>query len=105
MALGIRKPKGISGNVHHITPANAKGPQSLDWAYVGFALYHLELGEGISKLTGTNELALTKSSWFLSKARQKSTRRGSTLEKWAIAWMCLNERHHIVSISPMVVVG
>ena len=56
MADLLRKPKGISGNVHHITPANAKGPQSLDWAYVGFALYHLELGEGISKLTGTNEV-------------------------------------------------
>ena len=56
MADLLRKPKGISGNVHHITPANAKGQQSLDWAYVGFALYHLELGEGISKLTGTNEV-------------------------------------------------
>ncbi|MCB0640965.1 MAG: hypothetical protein KDC44_04970 [Phaeodactylibacter sp.] len=37
----LRKPGAETGRVHHITPETAKGPQSPDWAYVGFDLYRL----------------------------------------------------------------
>ena len=54
----LRKPKGQSGKVHDITPAQARGPKSPDWAYVGFGLYHLKAGESASEETGAREVIL-----------------------------------------------
>ncbi|MCL6285228.1 5-deoxy-glucuronate isomerase [Ruegeria sp. 2012CJ41-6] len=54
----LRKPSGPSGKVHDITPESARGPQSPDWAYVGFGLYHLKPGETVSEATGDREAIL-----------------------------------------------
>ncbi len=54
----LRKPLGTTGKVHDITPENARGPQSPDWAYVGFGLYHLEEGDEVSEVTGDREVIL-----------------------------------------------
>lgn len=47
-----RSPIGASGKVHDITP------ESADWAYVGFGLYHLSAGESASELTADREVIL-----------------------------------------------
>jgi len=52
MADLLRKPGGILGKVHDITP------QSAGWSYVGFGLYRLEAGATVSELTGDNEVIL-----------------------------------------------
>lgn len=54
----LRKPTGISGKVHAITPENAKSPLSPDWAYVGFSLYRLAPGETAGEATGDREAIL-----------------------------------------------
>jgi len=54
----LRKPTATAGRVHHITPAAARGPQSPDWAYVGFSLYHLAPGQTASERSDTNETIL-----------------------------------------------
>lgn len=48
----LRKPSGISGKVHDITPASA------GWGYVGFGLYHLKSGERAAEQTGETEVIL-----------------------------------------------
>ncbi len=48
----LRKPRGSSGKVHDITPADA------GWKYVGFALYRLEPGEVAQEHTGRREVIL-----------------------------------------------
>ncbi len=54
----LRKPTGNTGKVHDITAASARGPQSPDWGYVGFGLYHLEAGETVAEPTGDTEVIL-----------------------------------------------
>ncbi|MDP5219362.1 5-deoxy-glucuronate isomerase [Ruegeria sp. 2205SS24-7] len=54
----LRKPSGTKGKVHDITSESARGPQSPDWAYVGFGLYHLKAGETVSEATGDREAIL-----------------------------------------------
>ncbi|MEX0365543.1 MAG: 5-deoxy-glucuronate isomerase [Ruegeria sp.] len=54
----LRKPVAEAGKVHDITPASARGPQSPDWSYVGFGLYHLEAGETVAEPTGETEVIL-----------------------------------------------
>lgn len=46
------KPFGTSGKVHDITP------ESANWGYVGFGLYHLEAGQSASEETGDREVIL-----------------------------------------------
>ena len=48
----LRKPKGSSGKVHDITPADA------GWGYVGFGLYRLKAGETVHEQTGDTEVIL-----------------------------------------------
>ncbi|WP_299481926.1 5-deoxy-glucuronate isomerase [Cypionkella sp.] len=48
----LRKPNGVSGKVHDITPQNA------GWGYVGFGLYRLAVGETAAELTGDREVIL-----------------------------------------------
>lgn len=45
----IRKPSGIAGKMHDITPASA------NWGYVGFGLYRLTAGESVDEHTGDRE--------------------------------------------------
>ncbi len=52
MADLLRKPNGISGKVHDITP------QSAGWNYVGFTLYRLAAGEVAAEATGGREVIL-----------------------------------------------
>ncbi|MQB19820.1 5-deoxy-glucuronate isomerase [Agrobacterium tumefaciens] len=52
MADLLRKPTGTSGKVHDITP------QSANWGYVGFGLYHLKPGETATEQTGETEVIL-----------------------------------------------
>ncbi|MEM9631611.1 MAG: 5-deoxy-glucuronate isomerase [Pseudomonadota bacterium] len=52
MADLLVKPSGTSGKVHDITP------QSANWGYVGFGLYHLKAGETASEETGDTEVIL-----------------------------------------------
>ena len=52
MANLLRKPSGKSGKVHDITP------QSANWGYVGFGLYHLKPGETAQEETGETEVIL-----------------------------------------------
>ena len=52
MANLLRKPTGTSGKVHDITP------ESANWGYVGFGLYHLKPGESANELTGETEVIL-----------------------------------------------
>jgi len=52
------KPLGTRGKVHDVTPESAKGPQSPDWAYVGFGLYLLAPGESAAEATGETEVIL-----------------------------------------------
>lgn len=48
----LRKPVGISGKVHDITPGSA------GWGHVGFALHRLQPGERVAEATGTRETIL-----------------------------------------------
>lgn len=48
----LRKPFGIHGKVHEITP------QSAGWRYVGFDLYRLRAGECAADATGSREALL-----------------------------------------------
>ncbi len=52
MANLLRKPTGTSGKVHDITP------ESANWGYVGFGLYHLKPGEIANEKTGETEVIL-----------------------------------------------
>ena len=45
----LRKPVSNAGKVHDITPATA------NWGYVGFALYRLNSGDAVSKVTDDRE--------------------------------------------------
>ena len=48
----LRKPQGVHGRVHDITPDSA------GWGYVGFGLYVLRPGETIGEVTGDREVIL-----------------------------------------------
>ena len=48
----LRKPAGVAGKVHDITPADA------GWGYVGFTLYRLRAGEAVTEATGSREVIL-----------------------------------------------
>ena len=48
----LRKPTGVTGKVHDVTPANAP------WGYVGFGLYRLAPGESAAEATGETEVIL-----------------------------------------------
>ncbi|MEO1987864.1 MAG: 5-deoxy-glucuronate isomerase [Martelella sp.] len=48
----LRKPTASSGKVHDITP------ESANWGYVGFGLYHLKPGESAREHTGETEVIL-----------------------------------------------
>ncbi|CDN58160.1 Myo-inositol catabolism IolB domain-containing protein (plasmid) [Neorhizobium galegae bv. officinalis bv. officinalis str. HAMBI 1141] len=48
----LRKPKGVSGKVHDVTPKDA------GWGYVGFGLYRLKPGESAAETTGETEVIL-----------------------------------------------
>lgn len=52
------KPAGSSGQVHHITPANARSDEAPDWSYVGFDLWRLAPGEVAQGDTGDTEIIL-----------------------------------------------
>ncbi|SIQ97467.1 5-deoxyglucuronate isomerase [Rhizobium sp. RU20A] len=52
MADLLRKPKGTTGKVHSLTPADA------GWGYVGFGLYRLRAGERAAEVTGETEVIL-----------------------------------------------
>ena len=48
----LRKPAGVSGKVHDITP------ESAGWGYVGFGLYRLAAGEVAAEVTDGREVIL-----------------------------------------------
>lgn len=52
MAELLVKPSGTAGKVHDITP------ESANWGYVGFGLYHLAPGESVAEDTGDREVIL-----------------------------------------------
>lgn len=52
MSLLLRRPFGVHGKVHAITPASA------GWRYVGFALWRLRAGETAAEATGSDEAIL-----------------------------------------------
>ncbi|MCX7888445.1 MAG: 5-deoxy-glucuronate isomerase [Rhodobacteraceae bacterium] len=52
MAGLLRKPLGVAGKVHDVTP------QSAGWSYVGFALWRLGPGEAAAEATGGQEAIL-----------------------------------------------
>lgn len=52
MADLLRKPVGVSGKVHDITP------ESAGWGYVGFGLYRLGAGDTAAEVTGDREVIL-----------------------------------------------
>jgi len=52
MAELLVKPSGTTGKVHDITP------ESANWGYVGFGLYHLAPGETVAEDTGDREVIL-----------------------------------------------
>jgi 5-deoxy-glucuronate isomerase len=54
----LRKPVAATGKVHDITAETARGPQSPDWSYVGFGLYHLKPGQTAAEATGDREVIL-----------------------------------------------
>ena len=54
----LRQPAGNSGKLYDITPDSARGPQSPDWAYVGFGLYRLAPGETVTDATEDREVIL-----------------------------------------------
>ena len=66
MAELLVKPNGTTGKVHDITP------ESANWGYVGFGLYHLKAGEEAAEQTGDREtiLVLVEGKAELSAAGQ-----------------------------------
>lgn len=52
MADLLRKPSGVRGKVHDITP------ESAGWGHVGFGLYRLEAGDRAAEVTGGREVIL-----------------------------------------------
>ena len=48
----LRKPLGVRGKVHDVTPEGA------GWGYVGFGLYRLQPGDTAAEVTGTREVIL-----------------------------------------------
>lgn len=48
----LRKPVGVTGKVHDVTP------ESAGWGYVGFGLYRLRAGETVAEQTGETEVIL-----------------------------------------------
>jgi len=52
MADLLRKPAGVTGKVHDITPETA------GWGYVGFALHRLVAGDRVAEATGEREVML-----------------------------------------------
>ena len=52
MANLLRKPGRSKGEIHNISP------QSADWTYVGFKLYHLDQGESIEQFDDDREIIL-----------------------------------------------
>ncbi len=52
MAKLLVKPNGTTGKVHAVTPKSA------GWAYVGFSLYRLKMGDSITEATGDLEAIL-----------------------------------------------
>jgi len=48
----LRKPVGVRGHVHDISP------ESAGWGYVGFGLYRLERGDRVAEATGDREVIL-----------------------------------------------
>lgn len=54
----LRRPVGLTGKVHDITVATARGPKSPNWGYVGFGLYRLAPGERAAEATGDREAIL-----------------------------------------------
>lgn len=48
----LRRPTALYGKVHDITPETA------NWGYVGFGLYHLKPGERVEENTGDREVIL-----------------------------------------------
>ena len=52
MADLLRKPVGVNGKVHDITP------ESAGWGYVGFGLYRLAVGQSAAEATGDREAIL-----------------------------------------------
>lgn len=52
MAGLLRKPAGVRGKVHDITP------ESAGWGHVGFGLYRLEAGDRAAEVTGGREVIL-----------------------------------------------
>ena len=54
----LRKPAGLAGHVHHITPDTARSAKSPAWSYVGFDLHRLAPGETIQADTAEREAIL-----------------------------------------------
>lgn len=52
MANLLRKPIAQTGKVHDITP------ESANWSYVGFGLYHLKTGDKATEITNDTEVIL-----------------------------------------------
>ncbi|MGI9366244.1 MAG: 5-deoxy-glucuronate isomerase [Rhizobiaceae bacterium] len=55
--LLVRPTKSV-GKVIDITPENARSALAPNWSYVGFGLYHLDAGDSVRELTGSNEVML-----------------------------------------------
>ena len=70
----LRKPAGVRGLLHDITPASA------GWGYVGFGLYRLEPGDRAAEVTGDREVILV-----LVEGRARVTAAG-------IGWGVMGER-------------
>ncbi|MEO5807993.1 5-deoxy-glucuronate isomerase [Devosia sp.] len=52
MSKLLLKPRGNSGQVHHVTP------ESAGWTYVGFDLHVMDVGEVVSGTTGNREICV-----------------------------------------------
>src|SRR4029077_7234395 len=78
----LRKPFGIHGKVHEITPSSA------GWRYVGFSLWRLRVGETVSEATGDCEGIL---GMVEGKARRAA--------RWS-DWGVLGERMNVFDKTP-----
>jgi 5-deoxy-glucuronate isomerase len=78
----LRKPFGIHGKVHEITPSSAS------WRYVGFSLWRLRVGETVSEATGDREVILVM---VEGKARLAAAGRD---------WGVLGERMNVFDKTP-----
>ena len=78
----LRKPFGIHGKVHEITPSSA------GWRYVGFSLSRLRVGEMVSEATGDREVILVM---VEGKARLAAAGRD---------WGVLGERMNVFDKTP-----